>query len=171
MERFNNTVRNMMDALRLNNEYVSTALIVFLVAYASMAAPRLPQSVANLFEKTWFRFLVFFAIAYLAKQNATVAVVAALAVLVTLQTVNRYAVNRDLQHVVENYNSKQSVRDNRKGSSSQPAPTDLQQDEADYRNNFYPSYVEEPVEHMRREENDEVTGYSEDTLYANFDEE
>ena len=168
MERFNNTVRNMMDTLRLNNEYVSTALIVFLVAYASMAAPRLPQSVANLFEKTWFRFLVFFAIAYLAKQNATVAVVAALAVLVTLQTVNRYAVNRDLQQVVENYNQQQ-VRG--KGSPSQPAPTDLQQDEADYRNNFYPSYVEEPVENMRREENDEVTGYSEDTLYANFDEE
>lgn len=166
MDSFNSNVRNVMDRLYLTNEYVSTALIIFFVVYASLAAPKLPEAFANLFDKTWFRFIVFFAIAYLAKQNAAVAIVAALAVLVTIQTANRFSVNRDLQMVVEN---KGYMNGNRPNINNGPA--NVQQDPSDYRNNFYPSYVEEPVENMRREDNESVSGYSNDSMYAHVDEE
>lgn len=162
MERFNTGVKNTFSTLKLDNEYVSAIIIVFLVVYASMAAPRLPESVAKLFEKDVFRFVVFFAVAYLAKQNATVAVVAALALLVTLQAVNRLTMEREMRTMVEN---SMAMR-----PEPEQAPVEFQQDPNDYRNNFYPAKVEEPVENLDRPMSDEVTGYNEDSLFANFDE-
>ena len=84
----------------LDNEYVSTALSLFLVLYAGMAAPKLPERVARLFESTLFRILVFFLIAYSAKKNASIAAIAAIGLMVSLQTLNRYDFNNSLKSVI-----------------------------------------------------------------------
>ena len=85
----------------LDNEYVSTALSLFLVLYAGMAAPKLPERVARLFESTLFRILVFFLIAYSAKKNASIAAIAAIGLMVSLQTLNRYDLNNSLKSVLK----------------------------------------------------------------------
>lgn len=89
----------------INNEYVSAALSVVLVVYAGMAAPQLPERVARLFENTLFRVLVFFLIAYTARKDASVAAIAAIGLMVSLQTLNRYNLNRALGGLVSGISS------------------------------------------------------------------
>jgi hypothetical protein len=74
----------------LNNEYVNAFLMIILITYASLAAPRLPRSVAKLFENPLTKLIIFFLIVYTAKHNAGVAIIASIAVLVSLMTLNRY---------------------------------------------------------------------------------
>ena len=78
----------------LDNEHVSAALSIFLVVYAGMAAPHLPERVARLFENTVFRVLIFFLIAYTSQKNPTVAIIAAVGLMVSLQTLSRYDITR-----------------------------------------------------------------------------
>jgi hypothetical protein len=80
----------------LNNEYVNAFLMVILIAYASLAAPRLPENIVRVFDHPLAKLVVFFLIVYLAKYNAGVAIVAAVAVLVTLMTLNKYNVQREM---------------------------------------------------------------------------
>ena len=80
----------------LNNEYVNAFLMIVLIAYASLAAPRLPENIVRLFDSPLTKLIVFFLIVYLAKHNAGVAIVAAIAVLVTLITLNKYNVKREM---------------------------------------------------------------------------
>lgn len=74
----------------LQNKYVATILIVLFILYGSVIAPKLPISAAKLFENTFFRLFVFFLIAYLASANPVIAVVAALAVFLSIQALNKY---------------------------------------------------------------------------------
>ena len=65
-----------------------------------MAAPKLPEHVAKLFDNTLFKLLIFFLIAMVAKKSPHVAIVAAIAVLVTFQTLNTYKMNREMMAVI-----------------------------------------------------------------------
>lgn len=94
MNKFNNFVENNLRFLE--NDYVSSALTIFLVVYAGMAAPNLPESIARLFDNTVFRMLIFFLVAYSSQKNPTVAAVAAVGLMVSLQTLNRYDVGKIL---------------------------------------------------------------------------
>ncbi|AYV79227.1 MAG: hypothetical protein Faunusvirus6_5 [Faunusvirus sp.] len=76
----------------LNNEYVVAVLAVVLILYGSLIAPKLPASITHRLDNNCVRFAVFFAIALLASKNAVIALVAALAVAVTLQTINYHRV-------------------------------------------------------------------------------
>ena len=49
-------------AMVLGNPYLSTALTLFLVLYAGLAAPNLPHFIASLFENPLFKFLILFLI-------------------------------------------------------------------------------------------------------------
>jgi len=89
----------------INNEYVSAAISVVLVVYAGMAAPQLPERVARLFENTLFRVLIFFLIAYTARKDASVAAIAAIGLMVSLQTLNRYNLNKALGNLVSGVGS------------------------------------------------------------------
>jgi len=80
----------------LNNEYVSAFLMVILIAYASLAAPRLPENIVKVLDHPLAKLIVFFLIVYLARYNASVAIVAAVAVLITLMTLNKYNVQREM---------------------------------------------------------------------------
>ena len=86
----------------LKNEYVSSILIIFLILYASMVAPKLPDKIALLFDNIVVKFIFFFLLAFVAKVSTpSVAVIAAIAVLITLMTVNRVNFNREMMEMVE----------------------------------------------------------------------
>src|SRR5271169_4404592 len=72
----------------LKNEYVAAAVSLFLIIYAGVIAPKLSPNVLSLFDNWVVQIAMFFAIVYVSKQNATVALIAAVAVLVTLMVVN-----------------------------------------------------------------------------------
>ncbi|AYV78282.1 MAG: hypothetical protein Edafosvirus8_32 [Edafosvirus sp.] len=98
-ETFDNTVKNSLSFL--DNEYVSSALTIFLIVYASMVAPKLPNSIVKLFDYTLVKLLMFFLIAYVFRKNPTVAIIAAVGLLISLMTLNRYKVNKEIMAIVK----------------------------------------------------------------------
>lgn len=82
------------------NKYVTPALVLFLILYAALIAPNLSERTAGLFDNSLFNLLVFFLIAYSARINPTVAVIAAIGVMVSLITLNNYKVNKKLTNVI-----------------------------------------------------------------------
>lgn len=210
MQRFDNTVNNAMSFVD-NNEYLSTALALFLVIYAAVAAPKLPESVVRLFENDIFKFLVIFLTAYSAKKNPTIAVIAAVGLMVTLNTLNKYQMNENLANVVgqeiaeeqeiraselarknankkarfmrqgmddvvleetvpENANKKAKFMREGMDDVSEEALVELEDDnsyKADYRNSFYPQYVNmKPDAYMARYTGNDIGGYDPSAAYA-----
>lgn len=98
MDGFDNTVK--IYTTWLDNPYVSSALTMFLIVYASMAAPKLPSYIANLFDYTLFKLLIFFLIVYVNNKNATVALVAAVALMVVIMILNRLKLGQETMEVV-----------------------------------------------------------------------
>lgn len=68
----------------MGNNYFSAVLTLFLVLYAAMARPQLPPFIASLFGSPLFRFVVFALIAYMSSKDLTVAVMVAVAFVVTM---------------------------------------------------------------------------------------
>lgn len=97
-ERFDTHVRSALGFL--DNEYVSAGLSLFLILYASLAAPKLPEKVARLFDNTFVKMVVFFLIGYTGRKNPTVAAIAAVALMVTLQTLNRYETDKMMEKAI-----------------------------------------------------------------------
>jgi len=97
MESFDNFVKEY--TTWLDNPYVSGALIVFLVVYAAMAAPRLPNYIAKLFDYTLFKLFIFFLIVYVSKKNATVALVASVALMVSLMALDKLKLSESMEDV------------------------------------------------------------------------
>ena len=94
----------------LENQYVAGALTVFLIVYASMAAPKLPDYLAKLFDYTLTKLVVFFLIVYMMKKNATVALVAAVALMITLMTLERIKFSKEMMEVVGETSELSSVQ-------------------------------------------------------------
>jgi hypothetical protein len=99
MDQFDRTVTNTLSMVD-NNPYLSSGLSLFLVLYAGLAAPQLPESVAVLFDNTLFKFVIMFLVAYSAKKNPTVALVAAIGLMVSLNTLTKFKVNRQLLSMI-----------------------------------------------------------------------
>ena len=110
LDKFDSTVKNSLSFL--DNEYVSTGLFVFLILYASVAAPKLPRYVAKLFDNTFFKLVILFLIAYVSRKNPTVALVAALGLMISIMTLNKYELG-EMMSVVnkngENYASEDNM--------------------------------------------------------------
>jgi len=87
IEGFDNKVKNMLSFL--DNQYVSSMLSIFLIVYAAYAAPKLPAYILKLFDEPLFKLVLFFLIAYTAKKNPTVAIIAAIGLLVTIHALNK----------------------------------------------------------------------------------
>ena len=86
---------------------LSTVLALFLILYASLAAPKLPKSVSNVFDNVWFKLLFMFLIAYMATKDLPVAIISSIALLVTLQTLSAQrttdVVVKEVKSNVENF--------------------------------------------------------------------
>lgn len=72
-----------------DNIYISTAIKVFIGLYAALAAPKLPASLLGLFDNTLVRVAVAFVIVMIALREPSIALMVALAFMVTLQSANK----------------------------------------------------------------------------------
>ena len=88
VKTFDNTVKGWLSFID-NNEYVTAALTIFLIVYASYAAPKLPPYILKMFDNPLFKLLIFFLIVYTANKNPTVAIIAAVAFMVTIHALNK----------------------------------------------------------------------------------
>ena len=195
MDQLNTAVRNFDNTMSgwLNvvdrNEYVSAAITLFLILYAGLAAPRLPEYFARLFEHPLFQLLVFFLIVYSAQRSPTIAIIAAIGLMVSLNTLTRYKVNNQLLSMLqkqENMNASpnESVpqhmemeEDDRlmEQSMSEDMLSELQEvddkctKKLDYRNNFYPQYVNmKPDTYRAKAEGGDVGGYDPTAVYTSI---
>jgi hypothetical protein len=103
METVNNItnyVDNFLTTLD-NNKIFSSALGLFLVLYGSLAAPKLPKNIALLFKNDIFKFLVIFMIAFMASKDSSVAIVASVGLLISLQTLSYYETNVKILEVAD----------------------------------------------------------------------
>lgn len=99
----------------LNNEYVVAAISLFLILYAGVIAPKLPMNVLQFFDNWIVQLALFFAIVYISNKNATIALIAAIAVLVTMMVVNnqislKFAIN-NAQNGAEAFCNKKGYND------------------------------------------------------------
>jgi len=94
MEALNNITKVADSYLSVlhTNPYVSGTLSVFLILYASLAAPTLPPFIASLFENSIFKVLIFFLILAVRSYNPTVALLVAIGFLISMQTLSNHRV-------------------------------------------------------------------------------
>lgn len=108
MDSFNKHFKSWTDVIG-KNDYVNMALYILLIVYASFAAPRLPEYIAKLFDNVFFKLFIFFLIAYSAKQNAIVAIIASIGVMISLQTLARINFNKDITQKVQEETQKRAA--------------------------------------------------------------
>jgi len=73
----------------LDNIYLNTALKVFLVLYAALAAPQFPPKLAFLMDNVFVRIGISFLIVFMALRDPGLALIIAVAFIITLQTANK----------------------------------------------------------------------------------
>jgi hypothetical protein len=83
------TIESGLDGF-FSNIYVNTSVKVFLILYAALAAPRLPKFAYELFQNVIFRIVIAFLIILLATRDASMALLVAIAVVITLYSAARY---------------------------------------------------------------------------------
>jgi hypothetical protein len=88
----------------LDNEYVNAGLSLFLILYAGMVAPKLPNFLVKLFDNYIFKLLAFFLIVYLSKKDVTLAIIAAVAVMVSIMALNKIKLNENMASVMSEEN-------------------------------------------------------------------
>ena len=103
MEQVNTIVKDLVVTAEtvlnrsLDNVYISTTLKVLIGLYAAFAAPKLPPSLVDLMDNIVVRIAFAFIIVLTATRDAGMALMIAIAFIVTLQTANKYRlINTDL---------------------------------------------------------------------------
>jgi hypothetical protein len=76
----------------LDNEYIQAGLALFLILYAGIIAPKLSPGVLEMFDNIFVKILAFFLIVLISKKSPTIALIAAVAVIVTLMIANNQIV-------------------------------------------------------------------------------
>ncbi len=76
-----------------SNEYVNAALALLLIIYAAYGAQRLPPYILGMFDMPLFKLLIFLLIVYLARKSPTLAIIAAVAFMVTLQVLTKMKID------------------------------------------------------------------------------
>ena len=77
----------------LQNNYVCWGLRIVLVLYAAMVAPNLNREVANIFDNVVIRLVVACLIVFLSFHDTTLAILLAIAFVVSIQTLNKHKVD------------------------------------------------------------------------------
>jgi len=100
IKQVNGTVNDGLQVIN-GNRIASVVLGLFLALYASLAAPNLPSSVTKIFKNPIFKLGFMFLIAYMATKDTSVAIITAVALLVTLQTLSAHETTEAVVKVVE----------------------------------------------------------------------
>jgi hypothetical protein len=75
-----------------SSRIVNIVLAIILILFASLAAPKLPKSMAKYLENPWIRFAIFVGIAYLATKDLVTSIIAVIAVSVSYQTLSMHKI-------------------------------------------------------------------------------
>lgn len=97
MDQIDKTIKESLSFL--DNEYINAGLSLFLILYASMVAPKLPNFLVNLFDNYLFKFLMFFLIVYISRKDVTIAIICSVAVMVSLLALNRIKLNESMANI------------------------------------------------------------------------
>lgn len=112
MDRINNFFQQ---NLQIKNEYITTSLSLVLILYAGYAAPELPKGVAKLLDNVFVKLLMFFGLAYVSNNNPVVALISAVAILVTLQTIEKYKTEEKIENILVVNNDDRYVNQENQG--------------------------------------------------------
>jgi hypothetical protein len=99
MSDLNNKLKGYLSFL--DNKYVAATLAIFLILYAGYAAPKLPASIAKLFDYEIFKLLIIFLIAFTSSKSPMLSILIALAFVLSLQTLNRVHLQVSLRNLLE----------------------------------------------------------------------
>ena len=86
-----------------DNKTFSTSMSLLLALYAGAAAPALPNNVIVFFDTVIGKLLITFLIAYLSSKNIQLALMLAVAFVVSLNIINTNKINEGFR-IIENYN-------------------------------------------------------------------
>jgi hypothetical protein len=98
MDKFDDVVRK--NSGWLENKYIAAGLSLLLILYASLAAPKLPYMIARLFDYTIVKVIMFFMLVYISRKDPTIALIAAVGVLVSLMALDRIKIQVEMMSVV-----------------------------------------------------------------------
>jgi hypothetical protein len=79
---------NQLYDLLFKNKVVNSVIGLLLILYITLAAPRLPQAVIKLMDNIYFKFVYILLMAYVASESPSVAIISAVALMITLQTLS-----------------------------------------------------------------------------------
>ena len=170
MDEFNRVVNEALSVL--DNQIVSSVLGLFLVLYAGLAAPKLPRSIAKLFDNPIFRIIVLFLVAFMASKNKSVALIAAVGLVISFQTLNRHKMNDQLITAIEEQGEEEDVVvqqpvEEENAEESIPGPMDTQEFAEVPNSEEEALFMGEEEHHHGEEEHhhhgeEEAVGYTED---------
>ena len=88
-------------------KYVKLVLILFLALYSALAAPALPNVVINFFDSMVGKLIFLFLIGYVASRDVQVALMVAVAFVITLHVANKRITENYINNILENYENKE----------------------------------------------------------------
>ena len=100
VENISATVNSSLEGI-YSNKTASAVIGLFLVLYAGLAAPKLPKSVAKLFGNSAFRLVILFLVAYMSSRNTSIAIIATVALVVSMQTLSYHEANEKVHQKIE----------------------------------------------------------------------
>lgn len=87
MSSIDSTIQNTLSFL--DNEYVNVAVCAALVLYTGFVAPKMPGHLPLFFNNEWFNLVLIALIAIVSKKDTTIAILLAVAFIVSLVALNR----------------------------------------------------------------------------------
>ena len=151
-----------------SNKTANAVIGLFLVLYAGLAAPKLPRSVANIFGNKIFKIVILFLIAYMSSRNISVAIIASVALAISMQTFSYHQATKKVQQVVEEEVNNMSTNsdieilesdDDMQVEEQKPEPIDNNQQFEEQNNNSL----------IMQETDDEIAYVNQGEDYAKFE--
>ena len=97
MEGLDNQVKNSLSFL--DNEYINAGVSLFLILYTGLVAPKLPKSIADFLDSTLGKFIMFFMIIYISRKDTTIAIIAAVAVIISIMALDKLKLNEHMTNL------------------------------------------------------------------------
>lgn len=103
MESVQNTLNTTSEAVGnfLSNTWVTAFVFMFVLVFASTAAPRLPPSIASIFQYTWVKVLFIALILYMNQINSGIAILLAIIFFFGLQSLSQTRMFNFMDHLNE----------------------------------------------------------------------
>jgi len=103
MDTINQVNGKILNSLESTSNFNMAGIVLglFLALYAALAAPNLPTSTTLIFKNNWFRLSCILLIAYMATKDTSLAIITAVAFLITLQTLSAQETTKTVISAVE----------------------------------------------------------------------